>query len=132
MPQLAQLIPDVEVLLAIEPEQLGGCLLQIMNGRPGRKRMLTVGSWLYELFEGSNPPYASQHREAVFRELAETWNWLETQGLIVWPDEANGRSGFRVPSRRGEKLATEEAFPQFLRGTALPREFLHPRIAEKV
>jgi hypothetical protein len=56
MPQLSQLVPDVEVLLAMEPERLGGCLLQIMNSRPGRERMVSLGHWLYELFEGANPP----------------------------------------------------------------------------
>ena len=132
MARLAELVPDVEVLLAMQPEQLGGCLLQIMNSRSGRERMVTLGSWLYELFEGANPPYAARHHDAVFRALAEAWNWLEVQGLIVWPDQANGQSGWRVPSRRGDKLVNAESFAHFLRGTALPREFLHPQIVEKV
>jgi uncharacterized protein (TIGR02391 family) len=132
MPQLSQLVPDAEVLLAMEPERLGGYLLEIMNSRPGRERMSTLDHWVYELFDGPNPPFGSQYRNAAFRALAEAWNWLEAQGLIVWPDEANGRSGFRVPSRRGEGLVDKEAFTEFLRGTALPREFLHPKIAQKV
>lgn len=132
MPLLGQVIPDIETLLTMEPEQLAGCLLQVMNDRLGREKMVTVGSWLYELFEGADPPFATHHRDAAFRALAEAWNWLEVQGLIVWPDEANGRSGFRVPSRRGERLATAEAFTQFLRGSELPKIFLHPQIREKV
>jgi len=132
MPRLGDLVPDVEVLLAMEPEQLAGCLLQVMNSRPGREKMLTIGSWLYELFQGPTPPFSNQHYNAVFRALAEAWNWLEVQGLIVWPDEANGRSGYRVPSRRGERLTSEDAFTQFRRGTELPRQFLHPLLGETV
>jgi uncharacterized protein (TIGR02391 family) len=132
VPKLGELIPDPEVLLAMEPEQLAGCLLQIMNSRPGRERMVTVGHWLYELFEGPNPPFASQHHHAVFRALAEAWNWLEVQGLIVQPDEANGRGGWRVPSRRGEKMVNADSFARYLKGAALPREFLHPQIVQKV
>ena len=132
MPRLGDLVTDVEVLLAMEPEQLAGCLLQIMNSRPKREKMLTVSSWLYELFDGPNPRFSSQHRDAAFRALAEAWNWLEVQGLIVWPDQAYGPSGFRVPSRRGEKLTSEGAFTGFLTGTQLPREFLHPLFGETV
>jgi uncharacterized protein (TIGR02391 family) len=132
MSRLAELVPDVEVLLAMQPEQLGGCLLQIMNSRSGRERMVTLGSWRSELFESANPPYGAGHHNAVFRALAEAWNWLEVQGLIVWPDEDNGRSGWRMPSRRGERLRTADAFTRYLKGTTLPREFLHPQIGEKV
>jgi uncharacterized protein (TIGR02391 family) len=132
MPRLGDLVPDVEVLLAMEPEQLAGCLLQVMNSRPGREKMLTIGSWEYELFGGPTPPFSNQHHDAVFRALAEAWNWLEVQGLIVWPDASNGRSGYRVPSRRGERLTSDDAFIEFLRGTELPREFLHPLLGETV
>lgn len=132
MPRLGELISDVEVLLAMEPEQLAGCLLQIMNSRSGGERMVTLGHWMHDLFAGASPAYPSQRRDAVFRALAEAWNWLEVQGLVVWPDEANGRNGYRVPSRRGERLVTADAFRQFLRGTALPKEFLHRQLSETV
>jgi hypothetical protein len=92
MPRLGDFIHDVEVLLAMEPEQLAGCLLQVMNSRPGREKMVTVGNWLYELFEGPTPPFSSQHYNIVFRALAEAWNWLEVQGLIVWPTRLTGET----------------------------------------
>ena len=132
MARLGELIPDAEVLLEIEPEQLAGYLLQIMNSPTGRKRMTTLGHWVHDLFEGANPPYPSQRRDDVYRALAEAWNWLEVQGLVVWPDDANGRNGYRVPSRRGERLTNTDTFSQFLSGIQLPREFLHPLIGDKV
>lgn len=132
MARLGELIPDAEVLLEMEPEQLAGCFLQIMNSRTGRDRMTTLGHWVHDLFEGANPPYPSQRRDDVFRALAEAWNWLEVQGLVVWPDDSNGQNGFRVPSRRGERLTNTDAFSKFLRGTELPKAFLHPLICDKV
>jgi uncharacterized protein (TIGR02391 family) len=132
MLQLADLIPDAEVLISMGPEQVAGCLLQAMNSRSGSKRMMMLDKFMYGLFNGAQPPYSSQYHVAVYRALAEAWNWLEVQGLVVWPDAANGRNGHRVPSRRGEKLTSEEAFTQFLRGTELPKEFLHPRLGQKV
>jgi uncharacterized protein (TIGR02391 family) len=132
MPRLRDLVPDFAVLLAMEPEQLAGYLLQDMNSRPGRERMVTVNHWMSDLFAGANPAYPMERQDAVFRALAEAWNWLEIQGLVVWPDQSNGRNGYRVPSRRGERLTSDETFAQFLRGTELPKEFLHPALREKV
>lgn len=131
MTSLAELIPDHEVLLDLEPEDLAGNMLQVMNSGSDN-RMMTLSAWLHWLFNGANPPYPSQARDAVFRAVAEAWSWLEVQGLVVWPDEANGRNGYRIPSRRGEKLTGAEAFGQYLRGSALPKEDLHPRIVSKV
>ena len=132
MPRLRDLVPDFAVLLAMEPEQLAGYLLQDMNSRPGRERMVTVNHWMSDLFAGANPAYPMERQDAVFRALAEAWNWLEVQGLVVWPDQSNGRNGYRVPSRRGERLTSDETFTQFPRGTELPKEFLHPAFREKV
>ncbi len=132
MPQLAELIPDADVLLTMAPEQLAGHLLQIMNSRSGREQMATLGHWTHELYGGASRSYPHQVQDAVYRALAEAWNWLEVQGLVVWPDDANGRNGFRVPSRRGERLVTQDNFKQFLKGTELPRDFLHPRLIETV
>ena len=131
MSELAKLIPDVEVLLELEPEELGGYMLRVMNSG-SEYRMTTRGGWLHQLFSGGNPPYPSQRRDAAFRALAEAWNWLEVQGLVVWPDEANGKNGYRIPSRRGEKLTSPEEFGKYLRGSSLPREILHPRIVDTV
>ncbi len=41
MPELGQIIPDVEVLLTMEPEQLAGCMLQVMNTDPKERGRTT-------------------------------------------------------------------------------------------
>ena len=71
MARLGELIPDAEVLLKMEPEQLAGCILQIMNSRTGLERMVTIGHWEHDLFGGANPPYPSQRRGDVYRALVE-------------------------------------------------------------
>jgi uncharacterized protein (TIGR02391 family) len=123
----------VEVLIAMQPEQLAGCILQLMSSQSKRERRLRLVDLSGDLFNRLDvPTYPDQHRKAAFRALAEAWGWIEVQGLIVWSDEANGATGQRVPSRRGERLTDQHAFTQFLRGTELPKEFLHPRLGQKV
>lgn len=130
MPGLPELIPDCDVFLTLEPEELGGFLLRVMN-TPGTGH-LTITHLMNELFQLHNSPFPANRREAVFRALAEAWGWLEAQGLIVWSDEANGRNGYRVPSRRGKRLVDADSVARYLKGTVLPKDFLHPRFVETV
>lgn len=62
--------------------------------------------------------------------LTEAWHWLNREGFITeWARQA----GWYYISRRG-KRALESGVPvsAFQKARLLPREFLHPVIAEKV
>jgi uncharacterized protein (TIGR02391 family) len=60
----------------------------------------------------------------------EAWVWLEHEGLLA---PRPGTSGDWVfITRRGQQLATPEALKKYQRGNLLPRQLLHPRIAQKV
>src|SRR5207248_9895952 len=63
--------------------------------------------------------------------LTEAWWWLAHEGFVV--EAAMGGSGWFYISRRG-KRALESGQPAvaFRNAHLLPREFLHPHIAEKV
>ena len=130
--ELHELIPEAETLLILDPEQVGGCMLRVMNSRNGRERMVTLTHWLHELYNQPRQGFQPNLRDDVYRAIAEAWNWLEVQGLLVWPDDANGKNGWRVPSRRGEKLTQEDDVKRYLQGTNLPRGFIHPRLRESV
>lgn len=67
MPTLSQLLPDVDVLLSLEPEELAPALLsvaksQLQNGMfsPGNLSMVTVGTGLIAT---QASPYAHRERE---------------------------------------------------------------------
>jgi uncharacterized protein (TIGR02391 family) len=64
--------------------------------------------------------------------LAEAWAWLEAQGLIVPASGSNGNNGWRVLSRRARKMETEAEFASFKVARLLPKELLHPKIADVV
>ena len=136
MKELAQTIPDTKVLLALEPEELGAKILFLLRKRkPGG--MFSLANLESELWEGSHlhngqPLYPREQCHAVVAALIEAWAWLEAQGLIVPASDSNGRNGWRVLSRRARRFESEAEFANYAAARMLPREMLHPRIADKV
>jgi hypothetical protein len=64
--------------------------------------------------------------------VAEVWAWLLTQGLILPAEGRNGINGHRRLSRRARSMESEADFANFQVGSLLPREILHPKIADSV
>lgn len=136
--RLPQEISDVDVLLALSPEELGGVLLKLAAD-PEHRGMFTFESVagdasLYPPFhaEGSHAGYYPRARDRQITQAAsEAWHWLEYAQLIMPAPGVNGRNGWKVLTRRGEAIAARGA--QF--GGAiveLPKALLHPLIAEQV
>lgn len=128
---LRERLPTSEVLLDLEPEELGAIIIEAM--RRGDRPMATVANVPAAFYEVGQelPGYPRMGRAQVERALIEAWSWLESQGLIVWADFANGPNGYRTLSRRAEALHPEQ-FEDFVAARALPRELLHERIRDRV
>lgn len=126
-------IPDAKVLLALEPEELGGKLLFLVRKREGH-RHFHPGNYVEELSNQINPPSGYPRNLLPEVELAcvEAWAWLGAQGLVVPEPGTNGQSGWRRLSRRAQKLESEQEFKGFAVARLLPKEILHNSIAEKV
>lgn len=133
MRELPAAISDVDVLLGLEPEELGAKLLFLIRGR--REHMFHPGGMATELW-GSEVPaplrYPHNQRATVGLALIEAWHWLEAQGLIVPAADENGRNGYRVLSRRARRFENEAEFGNYAAARRLPKEALNPRISEKV
>ena len=133
---LERLIPDVDVLLALEPEELGWFLLKgarekIQNGMfwPDSLSEKIVGSGLAATAEFCYPHHR-QHEVDVA--LGEAWNWLRVHSLVIPASGTNGQNGWLMFSRRGAKIGNEKDFQCFKEAVAFPRSLLHPLIADKV
>jgi hypothetical protein len=81
MRELLTAIPDVEVLLSLEPEELGAKLLFLARGR--REHMFSAEGTASELWSvvPGTPEYPPQRRSEILLALREAWAWLEAQGL---------------------------------------------------
>lgn len=132
MQELAQAIPDVEALLALEPEELGAKLLFLARQRTQRAEnlgMLHLGNVENEL--SRLEIYRARWAE-VSLAFAEAWAWLEAQGLIVPAEGMNGTNGWRRLSRRAAKFESEIDVRPYAFVRRLPKEVLHPVFADTV
>lgn len=137
MRDLATTFPNLDLLLEMEPEELAAKLLFLIKQRlaRGEDRFAHLGNYANELNSSDrdgNIFFPVEKREQIRVAMAEAWNWLEVNGLLIPADGANGQNGFRILGRRADKIADETEFAQFQATRMLRKEMLHERIADKV
>ena len=84
MLQLVTAIPDVDALLALEPEELGARMLFLIRSRPDAAQF-SLSTLRGELWtQNFDRQLYPRHRKAeIDLAIAEAFAWLEAQGLIV-------------------------------------------------
>ena len=126
---LKLMLPDAASVLALEPEELGGVLLEHFNSMTVQEQFqLNRHNFLMSpevLGYGRDP----QDRLAYV--FAEAWAWLERECLIALKPNAGGSHGYFI-TRRGQKLIDRDAYEAYRRASMLPRSLLHPRIDSRV
>jgi len=125
-------IPDTEVLLALEPEELGSKLLIVLRQHAGPN--FNFGNMEVELSGGGfgQPLYPRNEIASVGLAFREAAAWLEAQGLVIPAEGMNGKSGWRVLSRRAMRFQNETQFASFTAARRLPKDALHRRISDSV
>src|SRR5262249_47896308 len=106
VPSLQQLVPDVETLLALDPEELGILLLRALHGRTANPGMFAPHSFESELFSMTYAAYPRERQEEVLEAVREAFSWLDGQALII-AGGSNPRSNWMRISRRGRRLLTQ-------------------------
>lgn len=126
--RLHELLPDPEVVLAMEPEELGIYVLQTLKGRSENRGQIILNNEIGPLADGYPPSVQDRIRDVI----AEAWAWLESQNLLVPAWKSGGTPAWRVLSRRARELSTGKQFAALRLANALPRESLHPAIPDQV
>jgi uncharacterized protein (TIGR02391 family) len=134
---LSDLIPDADVLLALDPDELGLRILQVMRSLPTHLHCNEVGTFINTVIGHPQTPqagaYLGSNREDIRNAILEAWAWLEGQGLLLaQPGYVDRRAGPRVLSRRASRLADEIDPRRALSAQRLPQSWLHPKIREDV
>ncbi len=128
-------IPDPQVLLNLQPEELGGKILFLLrkrNEQPNRAPQDFIFSnlidelWPTNYLPNYQPPYPAQMRGEIDLAISEAWAWLIAQALLVPRPGVHGGTDSRVLSRRALKFEGEADFANFAIGRMLPKETLHP------
>lgn len=128
MPGLLSLLPSADDLLALQAEDLGLILLKLVQQERGPR--VTLSNIEMPIWNANSPGYPQQKRMPVGRAIAEAWQWLQNEGLLM-PD-LDQPNGWFCLTRKGEKVRADEDFEAYQQGTLLPIALLHPRIVEKV
>jgi uncharacterized protein (TIGR02391 family) len=126
MTTLYDLLPDAASILALEPEELAGLALELINAsEPNTQSRLHPTSFSSS---GTIGPFAQADREHIRFAMAEGWNWLVCEGLLApTPGETHG---WHFVTRRGKKITNREDLAAYVNSSLLPRSMLHPAIAK--
>lgn len=109
---LFDLIPDPEVVIALEPDELGLRVLQHLKGTEQCQVHGLVSSVLGDpRLAGNHPGSVGHHpphyRREIEQALREAWAWLEGQALLVEHPGYASPNTVRKLSRRAVRLANE-------------------------
>jgi uncharacterized protein (TIGR02391 family) len=133
MATLISLIPDVNVLLALAPEELAEVVLRLAHEQRQNDvvHLQSITSHLYGN-PGVTEGYPQNRRKDAELALAEAWNWLWIQGLLIPEPGTGGNHGWMRVSRRAQSLLADNIFKTYARSVGFPKSLLHPTIADEV
>ena len=100
---LADVVPDGDVVVGLEPEELGLRILQVLATWSRHIRQIRLDLFL----NGALTGYSSYpRRDQIGQAISEAWAWLEGQGLLL-QDPRYLPGDMRVLSRKARRLAKE-------------------------
>ncbi|HEU4343359.1 MAG TPA: TIGR02391 family protein, partial [Candidatus Binatia bacterium] len=122
------IVPDPEALLALEPEDLAGIVIEYLNSLSEDERG-QLNRYNFSL-PHTIREYPQEYHKSISRVLMEGWVWLEREGLIA--PEPGSQGEWVFVTRRGRLLKKATDLVAYRRADLLPRRLLHPVIAQKV
>lgn len=133
MVTLTTLIPNVDVLVSLAPEELAETVLRLAaeHRQNNLAHLQFITSQINGAAGGDNG-YPQNRRNDAELAVSEAWNWLLVQGLLIREPGYNGNNGFMVLSRRAQKLLEGGSFKTYARSLSFPKSLLHPSIADEV
>ena len=133
MATLTSRIPDIGVLLALAPEELAEVVLQLAHEHRQNNKihLQAIASHIHGT-PGANNGYPQNRKNDAELVLAEAWNWLLIQGLLISEPGPNGNSGWMLFSRRAQAVLANNSFRTYTRSVEFPKTLLHPSIADEV
>jgi uncharacterized protein (TIGR02391 family) len=103
-------------------------LLGLMQQRRGQN--FGRSDFEMPLWNANSPGYPISKKRAVRSSIAEAWQWLENEGLVIAdPEQPNG---FFCLTRKGATLKSDSDVEAYRYGNLLPEAVLHPILIGKV
>lgn len=128
--RLYDFFPYSNALLSLEPEELAGIVLEFLNSlspQTADQLLNTHNFSLPDIVDG----YPPEKKMEIQKALMEAWSWLDREGLIAIRPGAMGSPWFFI-TRRGKQVLNREGLEKYRNSNLLPKQLLHPVIAQKV
>lgn len=117
-PDVMQTLPTSEAVLELEPEALGGYLLESLSA--GNSQDLRLDNFISRIRR-------HYKEDAVEGAFLEAWAWLVREGLLI-----PAKNDTYLLSQRGRRLKGRQDLEAFRKANILPKASLHPIIADRV
>jgi hypothetical protein len=132
---LADLIPDIDLLVALPEEELAWTVLKLCAEHAqvghGTVHPQVMHQWT-SMPAGSGYAYPMERHNEVDLALGEAWNWLTVQGLLIPQGGFHPSNDWMRLSRKARRMLKDNSFDDYVRGVLFPKSLLHPSIAETV
>lgn len=127
---LYDFFPDADALLALEPEELAGIVLEFLNSFGPDYNGHFLNSHNFSL-PNTVDGYPEAKKEEILKVLMEAWGWLDREGMLA-PRPGSFNKGWVFITRRGRRVSNREGLEGYRHSNLLPRQLLHPVIAQRV
>jgi uncharacterized protein (TIGR02391 family) len=118
---ITQSLPTADAVLQLEPEELGGYLMETLsNPKAGAASDLHPSNLAARV-------WSHYKDERVSEAILEAWAWLVREGLLV-----PKKDGWHFIGKRGQQVKGRQDLDSFRRSNILPKKSLHPIIATAV
>ena len=140
-PKLLEMLPDADSLLRLEPEELAGPLLVSLEGDQKINPVRVIAhdhlSRSFKIGQNCGKNTHPKHNNEILFRLMEAWQWLEMKALLRSDQLVSHakRAQMQIKyfvTRRGQEIETTEDLAAYRKENLLPKDQLHPIIAEKV
>ncbi len=131
MPILQDAIPDADDVLSLEPEELASTILALLNADLREAAKFNPINFCAFTGDSREAPYPREKVGEILKRIMEAFGWLEAEGLIArQPGPTEYTAGWHFVTRRGIAIHNEDDFSRFRQASHLPKDLLHPLIAE--
>jgi uncharacterized protein (TIGR02391 family) len=139
--KLVDLIPNADVLCALEPDELGLRMLPLLaEWQPSNPLHEAVQLGLQAVIDATlggraqpSGQYPEENRREIEQAIREAWAWLEGSALLIkHPSYRETNAAVRQLSRRAQQLASDPNPRRVLSARRLAKDTLHPTIREDV
>jgi uncharacterized protein (TIGR02391 family) len=135
--KLIDLIPTADVLISLEPEELGLRILPVLAAWPHLGNPMELDRFLPSItgdirsraYLGQYPADRTMEIELAIR---EAWAWLDGAGLLIPDPKWRAPTTARILSRRAKQLAKDPDPRRALSAQRIHKDALHPKIRDDV